>query len=637
MLSKISKLFTRKSNVHSDPEYTMDKKNEPVPVKRFQDEETLKHYNEHVSEYEDSTDSFDICFQYIRRMNIEDVFKESYLEMLDTVIIENGFDYIDRLLLHKILGWIKEIERVVNKEDDDEKRKLLLDLLIILDKCDDQLSVGKFVDVVNEFMEKQPCVKYSEFMEALDYLIKHKICKANNLEVIDTYLKETIEFKNSILDTTEGVADGVLLGNHVLIICKRIHKIVEYTPVMDGQMISIERYRKKPGFYVFTYYSNKKKCALIVNKKLFKHLLSTWLRVIQIKFNVLTASIQDTLDAVNTRALRILVKRTPAKYLKEHYYSKYIQYTYFRDFEKELIKEDSLELLMMLMGYPLHSMYGYHHSMDESRNYFEYYENQWHLIEDYSSQKVLPVINEYAMELSSYSSKPYTQAILAYMDAINERFSKEFEEKYGIFTAGGNVEWSLEEWIEYYCNELGVFDNNSSVRENFVFYLMDKGLYMVPYKYSYVISEKITTEKILDLQEKNEELNGKSSVEGFLSIEDVDALDGFVFEHVVQKLMTAMGYIAEVTKATGDQGLDVLARKNGISYGVQAKRYSDKVNNKAVQEVVGAMKHYGCDAAIVVTNNYFTKSAKELAESNSVILWDRDMIKTLLTKYNVIL
>lgn len=34
-----------------------------------------------------------------------------------------------------------------------------------------------------------------------------------------------------------------------------------------------------------------------------------------------------------------------------------------------------------------------------------------------------------------------------------------------------------------------------------------------------------------------------------------------------------------------------------------------------------------CDRVIVVTNNYFTSSAIELAQSNDVILWNRDILK----------
>ena len=43
-------------------------------------------------------------------------------------------------------------------------------------------------------------------------------------------------------------------------------------------------------------------------------------------------------------------------------------------------------------------------------------------------------------------------------------------------------------------------------------------------------------------------------------------------------------------------------------------------------EVVGGAKIYNATLCYVVTNNYFTKSAKELAAANNVILWDRDKL-----------
>ena len=39
------------------------------------------------------------------------------------------------------------------------------------------------------------------------------------------------------------------------------------------------------------------------------------------------------------------------------------------------------------------------------------------------------------------------------------------------------------------------------------------------------------------------------------------------------------------------------------------------------------MKHYNCEEAIVITNNYFTRQAEILAEDNEVVaLWDRDKL-----------
>ncbi len=39
------------------------------------------------------------------------------------------------------------------------------------------------------------------------------------------------------------------------------------------------------------------------------------------------------------------------------------------------------------------------------------------------------------------------------------------------------------------------------------------------------------------------------------------------------------------------------------------------------------MKHYDCEEAIVITNNYFTNQAEILAEDNEVVtLWDRNKL-----------
>lgn len=86
--------------------------------------------------------------------------------------------------------------------------------------------------------------------------------------------------------------------------------------------------------------------------------------------------------------------------------------------------------------------------------------------------------------------------------------------------------------------------------------------------------------------------------------------------------------MTEITKSSGDQGMDIIAEKGGNRIGIQSKFYSSKVTNKAVQEIFTALNHYNCSKGIVVTNNYFTDSAVELAQSNNIILWDRDILKS---------
>jgi Restriction endonuclease len=118
-----------------------------------------------------------------------------------------------------------------------------------------------------------------------------------------------------------------------------------------------------------------------------------------------------------------------------------------------------------------------------------------------------------------------------------------------------------------------------------------------------------------------------------LTIDDIDLMSGHEFEYFINDLFKKMGYSVNQTKSTGDQGIDVIAVKRGLKIGIQAKCYSGSVSNKAIQEVVAGMKYYRISKGIVVTNNYFTNSAIELAKANDIILWDRLMLKEKIQEY----
>lgn len=107
---------------------------------------------------------------------------------------------------------------------------------------------------------------------------------------------------------------------------------------------------------------------------------------------------------------------------------------------------------------------------------------------------------------------------------------------------------------------------------------------------------------------------------------EIDKFDGKTFENYLYAVFTSQGYKVLETKVTRDQGADLIIIKDGVKTVVQAKRHSSKISNKAVQEAVAAIKHYSCDNAMVVTNSYFTKPAIELAKSNEVELWNRNVL-----------
>lgn len=119
-----------------------------------------------------------------------------------------------------------------------------------------------------------------------------------------------------------------------------------------------------------------------------------------------------------------------------------------------------------------------------------------------------------------------------------------------------------------------------------------------------------------------------------VTMNDIDLMSGFEFEEFICKLFTKLGHKAKVTKSTGDQGIDIISESNGIKYGIQVKCYSGSVGNSAVQEAVAGKAFYSVDKAIVITNSHFTKSACELAQSNGVILWDRELLEEKLKIFN---
>lgn len=76
-----------------------------------------------------------------------------------------------------------------------------------------------------------------------------------------------------------------------------------------------------------------------------------------------------------------------------------------------------------------------------------------------------------------------------------------------------------------------------------------------------------------------------------------------------------------LTKASGDQGVDIIAYKHHFKYGIQCKFYDTPVGNSSVQEAYAGAAFYGCDKAAVMTNTVFTRGAEQLAKETEVLLW----------------
>lgn len=117
------------------------------------------------------------------------------------------------------------------------------------------------------------------------------------------------------------------------------------------------------------------------------------------------------------------------------------------------------------------------------------------------------------------------------------------------------------------------------------------------------------------------------------TIEAVDRMSGEEFEHFTAYLLRRVGYQrVRCSRLQGDQGIDVFAYKGLQKWGFQCKCWSSNIGNRAVQEAYAGLGFYGLQRGVVLTNRYFTASAKALAKELNIELWDRDELIKLMKK-----
>lgn len=121
------------------------------------------------------------------------------------------------------------------------------------------------------------------------------------------------------------------------------------------------------------------------------------------------------------------------------------------------------------------------------------------------------------------------------------------------------------------------------------------------------------------------------------NMNEIAQMTGETFEEYLKALLKKLGYSVQLTNSTGDFGADLILTKQGNKTVVQAKRYKDSVGIKAVQEVIGAKSYYSASDAWVITNSYYTKAAKELAEKANVRLLNRNDLVSMALEVGTVL
>lgn len=112
---------------------------------------------------------------------------------------------------------------------------------------------------------------------------------------------------------------------------------------------------------------------------------------------------------------------------------------------------------------------------------------------------------------------------------------------------------------------------------------------------------------------------------------DMDEMEGHDFEYFCADLLERQGFLeVEVTRGSGDFGVDILAEKEGVTYAVQCKRYQGPVGVDAILQTYAGKDYYDCMVGAVMTNQYFTAPAVQAAKKLRILLWDRGYIEGMM-------
>lgn len=105
------------------------------------------------------------------------------------------------------------------------------------------------------------------------------------------------------------------------------------------------------------------------------------------------------------------------------------------------------------------------------------------------------------------------------------------------------------------------------------------------------------------------------------------------FELAIGELFTKRGFRVLHSGKTGDGGVDLELRKDGLFYIAQCKRYSSQpIGEPIVRDFYGTLTHKRADHGYLVTTSRFTKPAINFASNKPITLIDKAMLQEWLNK-----
>lgn len=115
---------------------------------------------------------------------------------------------------------------------------------------------------------------------------------------------------------------------------------------------------------------------------------------------------------------------------------------------------------------------------------------------------------------------------------------------------------------------------------------------------------------------------------------DFENMDGLEFERLIYNLFVKLGFRAQITKASGDGGVDIVANYEGLLfkglYLIQCKRWKGKVGEPELRDLYGTVISENALKGILITTSSFSRQAEEFSRGKNLELIDGSKLSELL-------
>ena len=108
-----------------------------------------------------------------------------------------------------------------------------------------------------------------------------------------------------------------------------------------------------------------------------------------------------------------------------------------------------------------------------------------------------------------------------------------------------------------------------------------------------------------------------------------DAMTDKMFDQFCEIYLNDNGFTNVVLLPKSiDNRVTIVDEKDEVKYAIRCVNYSsNEVAADIINEIESGRKHYRCHVGLVMSASVFSKEAKEAAEDNIILLWDKEKLK----------